>query len=94
MLPAISPDMVVHGLDCPWLKNPQDLHCTLSQYVLKFIPEIRRVQSVGPYYFGGWSAGSILAYEAAQELARQGQTTVKLILLDCPNPIGIQSPPK
>ena len=93
-LPAISLDMVVHGLDCPWLKNPQDLHCTLSQYVSKSIPEIRRVQSVGPYYFGGWSAGDILAYEAAQELSRQGQTTAKLILLDSPNPIETQSPPK
>lgn len=49
---------------------------------------------MGPYYFAGWSAGGILAYEAAQQLARQGQTTVKLILLDSPNPIGIQSPPK
>lgn len=93
-LPAISPDVVVHGLNCPWLKTPQDLHCSLPQYVSKFIPQIRRGQPVGPYYFAGWSAGGILAYEAAQQLARQGQTTVKLILLDSPNPIGIQSPPK
>lgn len=93
-LPEISPDIVVHGLNCPWLKTPQDLHCSLPQYVSKFIPEIRRGQPVGPYYFAGWSAGGILAYEAAQQLARQGQTMVKLILLDSPNPIGIQSPPK
>ena len=93
-LPAISPDTVVHGLNCPWLERPQDLHCSLPQYVSKFIPEIRRGQSVGPYYLAGWSAGGILAYEAAQQLARQGQTTAKLILLDSPNPIGIQSPPK
>ena len=93
-LPAISPDTVVYGLNCPWLKNPQDLRCSLPQYVAKFIPEIRRRQSVGPYHFGGWSAGGILAYEAAQQLARQGETTAKLILLDSPNPVGIQSPPK
>ena len=93
-LPAISPDIVVYGLNCPWLKTPQDLRCSLPEYVSKFIPEIRRRQSVGPYHLGGWSAGGILAYEAAQQLARQGETTAKLILLDSPNPIRIQSPPK
>lgn len=93
-LPAISPDTVVHGLNCPWLKTPEDLRCSLPHYVSKFITEIRRRQPVGPYNFGGWSAGGILAYEAAQQLARQGQKTAKLILLDSPNPVGIQSPPK
>ncbi|OCK90224.1 polyketide synthase [Cenococcum geophilum 1.58] len=93
-LPAISPDVVVYGLNCPWMKNPQDLRCSLPQYVSKFITEIHRRQPVGPYYFGGWSAGGILAYEAAQQLAREGQTTAKLILLDSPDPVGIQSPPQ
>lgn len=35
-----------------------------------------------------------MAYEAAQQLAKQGQKTAKLILLDSPNPVGIQNPPK
>lgn len=93
-LPAISPHWAVHGLSCPWLKTPQDLRCSLPEYVSKFLIEIRRRQPVGPYNFGGWSAGGILAFEAAQQLARQDQTTAKLILLDSPNPIGIQSPPE
>lgn len=41
-LPAISPDTVVHGLNCPWLKTPEDLRCSLPHYVSKFITEIRR----------------------------------------------------
>jgi len=93
-LPAISPDVVVYGLNCPWMKRPQDLRCDLPGYVSKFIHEIRHRQPVGPYYFGGWSAGGILAYEAAQQLARNGERTAKLILLDSPDPIGIQSPPQ
>lgn len=93
-LPAMSSDIVVYGLNCPWLERPQDLRCSLPQYVSKFIPEIKRGQPTGPYHFAGWSAGGILAYEAAQQLAKEGQTTAKLILLDSPNPIGIQSPPK
>ncbi|KAL9094495.1 MAG: hypothetical protein Q9165_003345 [Trypethelium subeluteriae] len=93
-LPTISSNLVVFGLNCPWMKTPQDLRCSLPQYVSKFIKEIRRRQPVGPYYFGGWSAGGILAYEAAQQLAREGQTAAQLILFDSPDPIGIQSPPQ
>lgn len=92
-LPTISPDIVVYGLNCPWMKAPEEIRCSLPQYVSKFIAEIRRRQPTGPYYLGGWSAGGILAYEAAQQLAHDGQTTAKLFLLDSPNPIGIQSPP-
>lgn len=93
-LPAISSDWAVYCLNCPWLKTPQDLRCSLPEYVSKFCIEIRRRQPVGPYNVGGWSAGGILAFEAAQQFGRQGETTAKLILLDSPNPIGIQSPPK
>ena len=93
-LPVISSDWAVYCLNCPWLKTPQDLRCSLPEYVSKFRIEIRRKQPVGPYSFGGWSAGGILAFEAAQQFARQGETTAKLVLLDSPNPIGIQSPPK
>lgn len=93
-LPSIAPDVMVYGLNCPWLRTPQDLVCSLEDYVAKFVVEIRRRQPSGPYYFGGWSAGGILAYEAAQQFARQGERTEKLILLDSPDPVGIQSPPE
>ena len=93
-LPAISPHWAVYGLNCPWLKTPQDLRCSLPEYASKFLIEIRRRQPVGPYNLGGWSAGGILAFEASQQLAEHGQATAKLILLDSPNPIGIQIPPK
>ncbi|KAF4628134.1 hypothetical protein G7Y89_g10013 [Cudoniella acicularis] len=92
-LPAISPSVAVYGLNCPWLKTPQDLLCSLPQYVSKFITEIRRIQPIGPYRFGGWSAGGILAYEAAQQLAQKGQITANLIMFDSPDPVAIQSPP-
>lgn len=93
-LPPLSSSWAVHGLNCPWLKTPHDLRCTLPQYVSKMVLEIKRKQPVGPYKFGGWSAGGILAYEAAQQLTKQGHQIAKLILLDSPNPIGIKSPPK
>lgn len=88
----VSPDVVVYGLNCPWLKTPEDMKCSLEHYVAKLIVELRRRQPHGPYYVGGLSAGGILAYEAAQQLARSGETVAKLVLLDSPNPIGLENP--
>ena len=90
-LTDISPDVAVYGLNCPWLKTPQDLKCSLEQYVSKFIVEIRRRQPSGPYDFGGASAGGILAYEAAQQLAGTAKVET-LILLGSPDPVGLENP--
>lgn len=91
-LPNISPNVVVYGLNCPWLKRPQDLKCSLEQYVAKFVAEVLRRQPCGPYNFGGASAGGILAYEAAQQLERVGEKVAKLIMLDTPDPVGLENP--
>jgi len=91
-LADISPDVAVYGLNCPWLRTPQDLQCTLEQYVAKFLIEAKRRQPTGPYYFGGASAGGILAYEAAQQLDRAGEHVDTLVLLDTPNPVGLENP--
>ncbi|KAH4055428.1 hypothetical protein HBH92_078380 [Parastagonospora nodorum] len=91
-LADISPDVAVYGLNCPWLKNPQDLKCSLEEYVTKFLVEIQRRQPSGPYHFGGVSAGGILAYEAAQQLARIGEKVDTLLLLDTPDPVGLENP--
>lgn len=93
-LAKISHDVVVYGLNCPWMKAPEDMTCSLEHLVAKYLLEIRRRQPKGPYYFGGWSAGGILAFEAAQQLARSNDITARLILLDSPNPIGLENPPQ
>lgn len=91
-LPTVSPNVVVYGLNCPWLKMPQNLKCSFGYYVAKFITEIRRRQPYGPYNFGGVSAGGILAYEAVQQLQRVGEEVANLILIDSPNPVGLENP--
>ena len=93
-LPKISPDTAVYGLNCPWQKTPQDMKCSFEAASAKYLIEIRRRQPQGPYYFGGWSAGGILAYETAQQLARNGEETARLILIDSPNPVGLENPPE
>ncbi|KAK4959985.1 Type I Iterative PKS [Elasticomyces elasticus] len=92
-LPDVSPTVVVYGLSCPFMREPERLTCSLEEYVAKFLVEVRRRQPKGPYYLGGWSAGGILAFEAAKQLAKMGETTKQLVLLDSPDPVGLQNPP-
>ncbi|KAH7016778.1 polyketide synthase [Ilyonectria destructans] len=95
-LSKIDPTVMVYGLNCPWRTTPEDMarsKCTLSQYTAKFVIELQRRQPKGPYSLGGWSAGGICAFEAARQLVAAGEVVASLILIDSPNPIGLQNPP-
>ncbi|KAJ5947462.1 Type I Polyketide synthases (Type I PKS) [Penicillium verhagenii] len=93
MLPNISPDVRVYGLNCPYMQKPEDLKCALQDLTPSYVAEIRRRQPSGPYNLAGWSAGGIAAYDAAQYLIQQGEAVPRLILLDSPNPIGLDKLP-
>lgn len=92
-LPRISPNIAVYGLNCPYIKTPQDMKCSLEAITPRYLQEIRRRQPVGPYYFGGWSAGGVCAFDAAQELDRAGERVERLILIDSPFPVGLDKLP-
>ncbi|GES66779.1 polyketide synthase [Aspergillus terreus] len=95
MLPTISPNVCVYGMNCPYMRDPQNLKCALQDLTPPYVTEIRRRQPLGPYNLAGWSAGGIAAYHAAQYLVQQGETVERLILLDSPNPIGLgKLPPR
>ena len=93
-LPRIGSDIAVVGLNCPYMKTPQDLTCDLASLTPPYVTEIRRRQPKGPYHFSGWSAGGICAYDAAQYLMREGEEVASLILLDSPFPIGLSKLPQ
>lgn len=92
-IPSIGKSIRVYGLNCPYIKKPTELKCALQDLTDSYLAEIRRRQPKGPYTLAGWSAGGIAAFDAAQRLRNQGEKVDKLILLDCPNPIGLEKLP-
>jgi naphtho-gamma-pyrone polyketide synthase len=100
--PAIDPNSVaVYGLNCPWRKTGSEmtrLGITMSTMVTQYVDEIRRLlQANGnlPFALGGWSAGGILALEATRQFHTIHSLYPRhLVLLDSPNPIGLQNPPQ
>ena len=85
-LPRIALDLVVYGLQCPYLKNPKDMQCTWDELVETYITAIRSRQSNGPYDFVGYAAGGALAFRAAQLLTAQNEQINSLTLLNSPIP--------
>jgi len=94
-IPNLGDDIAVFGLNCPWLKTPQEMPKNLSLLTGRFLDEILRRQPTGPYYLGGWSAGGVCAYDAAQYLISGGAKVNRLVFLDSPCPIGLgKLPPR
>ena len=92
-LPGIDVHTAVYGLNSPFIRRPEEMKCTFRELTNAYLLEIRRRQPSGPYFLGGWSAGGISACEAAQELIAAGEKVERLVLLDSPNPIGLQKLP-
>ena len=94
-IPRVSPDVCVYGLNCPYMRKPENLKFSLDEITLPYVAEIRRRQPTGPYNFGGWSAGGICAYDAARHLIfEEGERVERLLLLDSPFPIGLEKLPR
>ncbi|KAJ5146426.1 uncharacterized protein N7515_000990 [Penicillium bovifimosum] len=93
-IPGVSPDVCVYGLNCPYMRTPENLKFSLDELTAPYVAEIRRRQPTGPYNFGGWSAGGICAYDAARHLIfEEGERVERLLLLDSPFPIGLEKLP-
>ena len=73
------------GLDgsCPPLTKIEDM---ASLYV----KAIRRQQSHGPYFLGGYCGGGLIAFEVAQQLRNEGEEIALLALFDTMNPAKIE----
>lgn len=85
-LPRIALDVVVYGLQCPFLKRPADMMCSWDGLVETYITEVQRRQPQGPYDFAGYAAGGALAFRAAQLLVARGDKVNSMTLINSPVP--------
>ncbi|RWA12602.1 hypothetical protein EKO27_g2497 [Xylaria grammica] len=89
-IPALGADICVVALNSPFLKQAGRLRAARLDDVIidGYIAEIRRRQAHGSYHLGGWSAGGILAYRAAQILTDNQERVLSLSLIDSPPPLN------
>lgn len=89
-IPTLGANICVVALNSPFLKQADQLRATTLDNIINdgYLAEIRRRQPIGPYHLGGWSAGGILAYRAAQILTSRQEQVLSLSLIDSPNPLS------
>ena len=93
-IPDLSPEIAVFGLNSPFMKTPEEYNCGVDGITTMMLLELRRKQAHGPYSLAGWSAGGVVAFEAAQQLIAAGEVVEKLILIDSPCPLIIEPLPQ
>ncbi|KAL8795409.1 MAG: hypothetical protein Q9195_002150 [Heterodermia aff. obscurata] len=93
-IPPIHSELAVVGLNCPYVRYPSEMTCSLDELLVCYLDEVRRTQPQGPYNLGGWSAGGILAYRAAQLLIQAGEAVERIVLIDSPVPKRLDKLPR
>ena len=81
-LSALPEGRRIYALESPFLDDPATFDLSIEEMASIFIRTIRRIQPHGPYLIGGWSAGSVYAYEVAHRLTREGEAILALIVID------------
>lgn len=82
----MDPEQPFYGLQAAGLDGQSSPHTTVEAMAAHFLAEIKRLQPHGPYYLGGHSFGSFIAYEMAQRLLKAGEQVACLILFDTEAP--------
>ena len=86
-MPGVKGDIAIVGLNCPYVRDPDDMNCTPSAMISSYCSEIQRRQPLGPYHLGGWSSGGAFAFACAERLIKQhGEEVHSIIIVDAPLP--------
>jgi len=78
----LAPEQAVYGLQARGVFDAGPPDDTIESIAAHCIETMRKVQPEGPYLLAGYSAGGVVAYEVAQQLALAGQSVELLALLD------------
>ena len=76
----------IYGFAAPGLNVKASFFGSLEGMASAYLAALRSVQPGGPYLFGGYSFGGIVAYEMARQAAQAGDQIGKLILIDSYTP--------
>jgi amino acid adenylation domain-containing protein len=73
-----------YGIEPEGLDGRKFQRTSVEQMAAHYLLEMRKVQPTGPYHFGGYCFGGIVAFEMAQQLQRQGEKAALVALFTAP----------
>ncbi len=78
----MAPDYPFYGLQSQGLDGKHACHARVEEMAAHYLEVMRTVQPKGPYFFGGFSFGGLVAYEMAQQLLAAGEKVGLVVLFD------------
>jgi amino acid adenylation domain-containing protein len=82
VLPLLKLDQPTFGLQSVGLQSGNEPDTSIEAMATRYLESVRRLQPSGPYYFGGFCFGGIVAYEMARQLEQLGERTALLAIID------------
>ncbi|WP_157882387.1 alpha/beta fold hydrolase, partial [Streptomyces silvensis] len=82
LLPLLSADIPVYGLQSRMLGSPDDLPASVEEIAADCVEAMRKVQPEGPYHLLGHSLGGIVAHAMTAQLQRAGERVEVVFALD------------
>ncbi len=81
----LEADQPVYGLQSQGLNGDTPTNLTVQEMAAAYVQEVLTVQPHGPYFFGGYCLGGIIAFEMAQQVTALGKKVELVLLLDTYN---------
>jgi thioesterase domain-containing protein len=78
----LGPGQRFYGIQVPPERQSAEFASSSESLARHYVEEVVAFQPEGPCLLGGWSAGSTIAMEMAQQLTARGRTVELLIALD------------
>lgn len=86
LAPYLDPERPFYGLQAVGIDGEADPYTRMEDMVRYYIQEIQTVQPEGSYLLGGTCSGGVVALAMAQELKKQGQQVLLVVMSDSLNP--------
>jgi amino acid adenylation domain-containing protein len=83
----LGEEQPLYGLQAQGLDGGPIVHKSIEAIAKYYITEMRKIQPHGPYFFGGYSLGGVVAFEMAQQLRTAGEQVALVVLFDTQNPV-------
>ena len=86
----LGPEQPFYGLQARGLYGGAPPLRSVEEMAEHYLDELRTVQPEGPYYISGYCFGAIVAFEIAQRLLREGESSASSSMFNGPSPTWIR----
>ncbi len=78
----LDAELPVYAMQARGLDGEDTPFTQVEDMATYYLSLLQGIQPQGPYQFGGWSLGGLVAFEMAQQLRSRGEEVARLVMID------------